>query len=203
MSCSSGRASHLDCHLKYVSLGTIIGVFIVSQDPSGHRISIVSHTHAVTVALSILQGLVAGVLAQRQVRVFYADLISRLAFASNRVVEILLDKAVSIINLQKRASLLEQVTKTLVVLVECSENACKITQPSIFRLLLARLEIGEGDIWHGCDEGLVVLLQSTSVQTILRGDIIGAVGGVSSEQWNVLAEPLRVCLPFSQVRTGD
>lgn len=175
---------------------------MVSQDPSGHRISIVSHTHAVTVALSILQGLVAGVLAQRQVRVFYADLISRLAFASNRVVEILLDKAVSM-NLQKRASLLEQVTKTLVVLVECSENACKITQPSIFRLLLARLEIGEGDIWHGCDDGLVVLLQSTSVQTILRGDIVGAVGGVSSEQWNVLAEPLRVCLPFSHVRTSD
>src|SRR5258706_6725632 len=112
MSCCSGRASQLNYLLTYVSLGTISGVFMVSQDHSGHRISIVSHTHAVTVALSILQGLVTGVLAHRQVRVFYADLIPRLAFASNRVVEILLDKAVPIINLQKRASLLEQVTKT-------------------------------------------------------------------------------------------
>jgi hypothetical protein len=120
MSCCSGRANHLDCHLRYVSLGTISGVFMASQSPSGHRISIVSHTHAVTVALSILQSLVTGVLAQRQVRALYADLISRLAFASNRVVEILLDKAVSITNVQKRASLLEQVTKTLAVLVECS-----------------------------------------------------------------------------------
>ena len=197
MSCFSGRASHSDCHLTYVPLGTISRVLTVFQDHSGHRISIVSHTHAITVALSILQGLVSGVLAQRQVRVFYADLIPRLAFASNRVVEILLDKAVPIITLQKRASLLERITKTLAVLVECSEHAQKITQPSIFRLLLARLEIGEGDIWHGCDEGLVVLLQSTSVQTILRGDIVDGVGGVSSEQWNALAEPLRVRLPFS------
>lgn len=170
---------------------------MVFQDHIGHRISIVSHTHAVTVALSILQGLVSGILAQRQVRVFYADLIPRLAFASNRAVEILLDKAVPIITLQKRASLLERVTKTLAVLVEYSEHAQKITQPSIFRLLLARLEIGEGDIWQGCDEGLLVLLQSTSVQTILRGDIVDAVGGVSSEQWNALPEPLRVRLPFS------
>jgi len=169
---------------------------MVSQNPSGHSISIVSHTHAVKVALTILQGLVTGLLAQRQVKVFYADLISRLAFATNRVVEILLDKAVPIISLQKRASLLGQVTKTLVVLVECSEHACKITQPSIFRLLLARLEIGESAVWHECDEGLVILLQSTSVQTILRGDIVNAVGGVSSEHWNALAEPLRVCLPF-------
>ncbi len=203
MSCCSGRASQLNYLLTYVSLGTISGVFMVSQDHSGHRISIVSHTHAVTVALSILQGLVTGVLAHRQVRVFYADLIPRLAFASNRVVEILLDKAVPIINLQKRASLLEQVTKTLAALVECSEHACKITQPSIFRFLLARLEMGEGDVWHGCDHGLVILLQSTSVQTILRGDIVDAVGGVSSEQWNALADPLRVRSPFCNAHTND
>lgn len=145
------------------------------------------------VSLSILQSLVTGLLAQRQVKVFYADLISRLAFASNRVVEILLDNTVPIINLQKRASLLEKATGILAVLVECSEHACKLTQPSIFRLLLARLETGEGDIWHGCDEGLVILLQSTSVQTVLRGDIVDAVGGVSSGQWNTLGEPLRVC----------
>ena len=134
----------------------------------------------------------AGLLAQRQVRVFYADLISRLAFASSRVVGTLLDKTIPIIKLQQRASLLEQATKTLAVLVEYSEHVCKLTQPSIFRLLLARLEIGDDDIWHGCDEGLAILLQSTSVQTILRGDIVDAVGGVSSEQWNTLGEPLQV-----------
>lgn len=176
---------------------------MVPQNPNDHRISIVSHTHAIAVALSILQGLVAGLLAQRQVRVFYADLIPRLAFSSNRVVEILLDKTIPILNLQKRASLLEKATKILALLVECSEHACKLTQPSIFRLLLARLEIGEGDVWQGCDEGLIILLQSTSAQTILRGDILDAVGGVSSEQWNTLGEPLRVCLPFSQVQTSD
>jgi hypothetical protein len=169
---------------------------MTSQNPNDHRISIVSHTHAIAVSLSILQGLVFGLLAQREVRVFYADLISRLAFALNRVVEILLDKTVSI-KLQKRASLLEQATKTCTVLVECSEHACRLTQPSIFRLLLARLEIGEGDVWQGCDEGLAVLLQSTSAQTILRGDIMDAVGGVLSGQWNALGEPLRVCRPFS------
>ena len=171
------------------------------QNPNDHRISIVSHTHAVAVALSILQGLVTGLLAQRQVKVFYADFISRLAFTSNRIVGILLDKTVPII-IQKRASLLERATKILAILVECSEHACKLTQPSIFRLLLARLEMGDGEVWHGCDEGLVKLLQSTSVQTVLRGDIVGAVGGVSSEQWNALGELLRVCLPVSQVQTS-
>ena len=117
--------------------------------------------------------------------------------------EILLDKTVPIINLQKRAWLLEQATKILAVLVECSEHACKLTQPSIFRLLLARLETGEGDVWHGCDEGLIRLLQSTSVQTVLRGDIVDAVGGVSSEQWYTLGEPLRVCLPVFRIQTSD
>jgi hypothetical protein len=181
----------------YVSPSTVSGAFMTSQNPNDHRISVVSHAHALGVALSILQGLATGLLAQRQVRVLYVDLISCLTFALNRVVEILLDKTAPTIKLQKRASLLEQATKTLAVLVECSEHARKLTQPSIFRLLLARLEIGEGGIWHGCDEGLAILLQSTSVQTVLRGDIVDAVGGVSSGQWNALGGPLRVCFPVS------
>lgn len=186
-----------------MSPGTFSKLFTVSQNPSDHRVSIVSHPHAIAVALSILQSLVTGLLAQRQVRAFYADFISPLASASNRVVEILLDKTVPIISLQKRVSLLEQATKILAVLVECSEHACKLTQPSIFRLLLARLETGEGDVWHGCDEGLVILLRSTSVQTVLRGDIVDAVGGVSSEQWNTLEEPLRVRLPVFRIQTNS